>query len=109
MTYQELADRIHAIEMTVEKAHEDLTALLVAVEKMEKAEKETAPAEEPKAAPAKTVTLEDVRAALTDLTSAKGAATTKQLLAEYGVKKLSEIAPDKYATLLADAKAWAGE
>lgn len=66
-------------------------------------------AEEPKAAPAKPVTLEDVRAALTDLTSAKGAATTKQLLAEYGVKKLSEIATDKYATLLADAKAWAGE
>lgn len=108
MTYQELADRIHAIEMTVEKAHEDLTALLVAVEKMEKAEK-AEPAEEPKAAPAKPVTLEDVRAAMTDLTSAKGAATTKQLLAEYGAKKLSGIPADKYATLLADAKGWAGE
>lgn len=71
---------------------------------------ESSDAPEPKTAViAKPVTLEDVRAALTDLTSAKGAATTKQLLAEYGVKKLSEIATDKYATLLADAKAWAGE
>lgn len=110
MTYQELADRIHAIEMTVEKAHEDLTALLVAVEKMEKAEK-AEPTEEPKAeaAPAKPVSIEDVRAAMTDLTSAKGAATTKQLLSEYGAKKLSDIPAEKYATLLADAKAWAGE
>ena len=110
MTYQELADRIHAIEMTVEKAHEDLTALLVAVEKMEKAEN-AEPAEEPKAEaePAKTVTLEDVRAALTDLTSAKGADTTKQLLSEYGAVKLSDVPAGSYASLLADAKGWAGE
>ncbi len=110
MTYQELADRIHAIEMTVEKAHEDLTALLVAVEKMEKAEK-AEPAEEPKAeaAPAKPITIEDVRAALTDLTSAKGAATTKQLLSEYGAVKLSDVPAGSYASLLADAKGWAGE
>lgn len=126
MTYQELADRIHAIEMTVEKAHEDLTALLVAVEKMEKAEKETAKpnrqletyaaaieqARKDGVLPEgdiKPATLEDVRAALTDLTSAKSADTTKQLLAEYGAKKLSDIPADKYATLLADAKGWAGE
>lgn len=110
MTYQELADRIHAIEMTVEKAHEDLTALLVAVEKMEKAEK-AEPTEEPKAeaAPAKPVSIEDVRAALTDLTSAKGAATTKQLLSEYGAVKLSDVPAGSYASLLADAKGWAGE
>lgn len=101
MTYQELADRIHAIEMTVEKAHEDLTALLVAVEKMEKAENA-----EPE--PAK-VNLEQVRAAMTDLASAKGADAAKQLLAEYGVKKLGDIDPAKYASLLTDAKAWANE
>ena len=70
---------------------------------------EGAPAEETPQPKAKKVTLEDVRAALTDLTSAKGAATTKQLLAEYGVKKLSEISDNKFASLLADAKAWADE
>ena len=66
-------------------------------------------AKAPEAEPAKEIKLEDVRAALTDLTTAKGAATTKQLLAEYSVTKLSQIVPDKYATLLADAKAWASE
>ena len=105
MTYKELADRIHAIEMTVEKAHEDLSALLVAVEKMEKAEK--APAEEPAPAPKaepKPIKLEDVRAVLTTLSSNKGASAVKALLKDYGAEKLSDIAAQDYAELLAKAQ-----
>lgn len=60
-------------------------------------------------APTKLVTLEQVRAALTDLTSAKGAAAAKALLAEYGVAKLSDIPTGKYTSLLIDAKDWASE
>ena len=108
MTKTEIADALDRIKQIAEKLDEAITKLAIAVEKDEEAEK-AEPAEEPKAAPAKTVTLEDVRAALTDLTSAKGADTTKQLLAEYGVKKLSDISADKYVSLLADAKGWADE
>lgn len=57
----------------------------------------------------KPATLEDVRAALTELAGVKGAATTKTLLAEYDAKKLSDVPADKYASLLADAKAWAND
>lgn len=105
MTYQELADRIHAIEMTVEKAHEALTELLVAVEKMETAEEE-AKAETPDKPKAETkpLKLEDVRAALTALASEKGAATVKQLLKDFGAEKLSDIAAQDYPELLAKAK-----
>jgi len=46
---------------------------------------------------------------MTDLASAKGADAAKQLLAEYGAKKLGDVAPAKYASLLTDAKAWANE
>ena len=61
------------------------------------------------ATPGAIITLEVLRAALTDLTTAKGAAETKQLLAEYGAKKLSDVPADKYASLMVDAKAWASE
>lgn len=106
MTYQELADRIHAIEMTVEKAHEDLTALLVAVEKMEKAEKQAKgePAPATLKTEAKPLKLEDVRAVLTTLSSNKGAAAVKQLLKDFGAEKLSDIAAQDYPELLAKAQ-----
>lgn len=110
MTYEELADRIHAIEMTVEKAHEDLSALLVAIEKMEKDEKaakafvETKAEEKAAAKPAKPVKLEDVRAVLTTLSSNKGASAVKALLAEFDAMKLSDIAAQDYPELLDKAK-----
>lgn len=110
MTKTEIADALDRIKQIAEKLDEAITKLAVAVEKDEEAEK-AEPAEEPKAeaAPAKPVTIEDVRAALTDLTSAKGAATTKSLLYEYGAVKLSDVPAGSYASLLADAKGWAGE
>lgn len=63
----------------------------------------------PQIAPGTVITLEDVRAALTELAGVKGAATTKTLLAEYDAKKLSDVSADRYASLLADAKAWAND
>lgn len=70
-----------------------------------------APAAEPtpQVAPGTVITLEDVRAALTELAGVKGAATTKTLLAEYDAKKLSDVQPSMYAPLLVDAKAWAND
>lgn len=66
-----------------------------------------APVAEPAPAPppGTAITLEDVRAALTELAGVKGAATTKTLLAEYDAKKLSDVPADKYASLLANAEA----
>lgn len=112
MTYKELADRIHAIEMTVEKAHEDLSALLVAVEKMEEDEN-AAPAEEapapaakpkPKKTEAKPLTLEEVRAKLTSLAGTAGGGAVKKLLKDFGAEKLSDIAAQDYPELLAKAE-----
>ena len=54
-----------------------------------------------KAAPAKTkITLEQVRLALTNLASAKGAAPTMALLAGYGVKKLSDLDAIHYEAVM---------
>jgi hypothetical protein len=64
-----------------------------------------APAETP--APPKReapVTLEEVRAALTQLASSKGADAAKKLLADYGAKKITDMAAQDYAELLADAE-----
>jgi hypothetical protein len=62
---------------------------------------------QPQAAPAThqiaggtVVTLEDVRAALTKLASAKGATHVKALLADYNAKKLSDLAPINYQAVL---------
>lgn len=49
-------------------------------------------------------TLEQVRAALTTLASAKGAAAPKGILANYGVKKLSELAPADFGAALMAAQ-----
>lgn len=98
MTNDEILQALKSIEADVGAL---ITRLVV--------EPVTVEAEAPAPEPAKPIKLEEVRAALTDLTSAKGATTTKQLLAEYGAVKLSEIPAEKYASLLADAKAWADE
>lgn len=48
----------------------------------------------------KPTTLEDVRAALTELAGVKGAAAPKSILAKHGVKKLSELAPANFGAVL---------
>ena len=52
----------------------------------------------------KPVTLEQVRAVLADKSRCGHTAEVRELLERHGAAKLSEIAPAKYAALLADAK-----
>lgn len=52
----------------------------------------------------KTVTLEQVRAVLVDKSHEGLTAEVRELLIKYGANKLSEIEPEKYADLLADAE-----
>lgn len=54
----------------------------------------------PQIAPGTVITLEDVRAALTKLASAKGATYVKALLADYNAKKLSDLPPTSYVDVL---------
>jgi hypothetical protein len=53
---------------------------------------------------AKTVTLEQVRAALADKSQQGFTADVRALLEKYGAPKLSQIDPVNYAALLADAE-----
>lgn len=91
MTKTEIADELDRIKQLVEKVDEAINKLAIAVEGDEKVEK---------AAPAPVITLEDVRAALTKLASAKGATHVKALLADYNAKKLSDLAPINYQAVL---------
>lgn len=59
----------------------------------------------PAAASPSEVTLEQVRAKLAALSQAGKAATVKELIAGFGVAKLTEVPADKYAELLAQAEA----
>ena len=69
------------------------------------------PAEAPPESPApqtptsKALTLVDVRAALADKSRAGHTEAVRGLLEKYGATKLSDINPENYAALLADAEA----
>ena len=58
----------------------------------------------PQIEPGTFVELEDVRAALTKLASAKGAIYVKALLADHNVKKLSDLPPASYTVVLLAAE-----
>jgi hypothetical protein len=66
---------------------------------------EPAAAEEPKAAPEpagdKTYTQEEVRAALQRFTAAKGLTAGIDLLASYGVRRISDLDPSNFAAVIA--------
>lgn len=58
----------------------------------------------PQIEPGTFVELEEVRAALTKLASAKGAIYVKALLADHNVKKLSDLPPASYTVVLLAAE-----
>lgn len=62
-------------------------------------------AEEPAQPKPKAITLEEVRAVLADKSRSGHTAKVRELLEKHGASKLSEIDPEKYAALLADAEA----
>jgi len=70
-----------------------------------KAPRKTKKAEAPVETPAPDVTLEQVRAKLTELSQGGKAADVKSLIAKFGAAKLTDIKPDNYAAILADAEA----
>lgn len=59
---------------------------------------------EPKPPAPKPLTLEAVRAVLTEKSRSGHTAKVRELLEKHGASKLSEIDPDKYAALLAEAE-----
>jgi hypothetical protein len=95
MTNEELVIRLQAIE-------KEVRGLINAFD-IVCANKTTAPAT-PQIAPGTVITLEDVRAALTKLASAKGATYVKALLGDHHAKKLSDLAPASYAVVLLAAE-----
>ena len=54
--------------------------------------------------PKKALTLEEVRSILAEKSRAGFTAQIRDLLLKYGAKKLSEVAPASYKTLVADAE-----
>ena len=56
------------------------------------------------AAKVKTVTLEEVRGKLAELSQAGKTAAVRELIQKYGGTKLSDIEPKSYASLLKDAE-----
>jgi phospholipase/lecithinase/hemolysin len=58
----------------------------------------------PEAPAPKPLKLEDVRAVLAEKSRAGYTDKVRELLIKHGAEKLSEIAPDKYAALLADVE-----
>ena len=76
-----------------------LSEMLTAEEKQEASVKAEVPPETPQ------LELSDVRAVLAKKSSAGHTAEVRELLAKHGVKKLSEIDPEEYPALLAEAEA----
>jgi len=66
---------------------------------------EPTPQETPEVKPkAKTISVEDVRAVLTPISQSGKTPQVKELLIKYGADRLSDIDPEKYEALLADAE-----
>ena len=86
------AQRLQAVETAVQE-----TKPKKATKKAEKAP-EPEPQPEPEAAP--TLTLEDVRASLAAVVKNGGSAKVRDALADMGVSKLSDLAPERFSELL---------
>lgn len=86
------AQRLQAVETAVQETKPKKTA-----KKAEKAP-EPEPQPETKAAPA--LTIEDVRATLAAVVKNGGSAKVRDALADLGVSKLSDLAPERFGELL---------
>ena len=86
------SQRLQAVETAVQE-----TKPKKASKKAEKAPKPE-PQPEPEAAPA--LTIEDVRASLAAVVKNGGSAKVRDALADMGVSKLSDLAPERFSELL---------
>ena len=83
-----LAQRLQAVEATVQET------------KPKKAAKKAAKAPEPQPEAAPALTIEDVRASLAAVVKNGGSAKVRDALADMGVSKLSDLAPERFSELL---------
>ena len=65
---------------------------------------ETQPQEEPPKPQPKALTLEEVRAVLVEKSRSGHTDAVREILGKYGVSKLSDVDPQNYAAILADAE-----
>lgn len=101
--------KMSELSLAVEEMHKCGKALIGIAESMAdlfSGSGETQPNNEttPATPEVKPITLEEVRAILADKSRAGFTADIRSLLQKYGADKLSEIDPDNYAALLADAE-----
>lgn len=82
------SQRLQAVETTVQET------------KPKKASKKAAKAPEPEPEAAPTLTIEDVRASLAAVVKSGGSAKVRDALADMGVSKLSDLAPERFSELL---------
>ena len=85
-----LAQRLQAVETAVQETKPKKVA--------KKAVKAPEPEPQPEAAPA--LTIEDVRADLAAVVKKGGSAKVRDALADMGVSKLSDLAPERFSELL---------
>ncbi len=90
---------------------EAMTVLAESIKDLASTMSETAPTEPVKKAPkekqkpdAKPITMEEVRAVLAEKSRNGQAEGVRELLQKYGCSKLSDINPDDYEALMADAE-----
>lgn len=84
------AQRLQAVETAVQKTKPKKAP--------KKAAKAPEPEPQPEAAPA--LTIEDVRASLATVVKSGGSAKVRDALADLGVSKLSDLAPERFGELL---------
>ena len=86
------SQRLQAVETAVQETKPKKAA--------KKAEKAPEPEPQPEAEAAPALTLEDVRASLAAVVKNGGSAKVRDALADLGVSKLSDLAPERFGELL---------
>ena len=100
----ELVNALNALTAALQKFTQQTTEnYLNTFEELPTGDTDDAPAAESQPAPKPTVTIEQVRAVLSELSRAGKTVQVKELLKKHGGDKLSAVDPAEYPTLLEEA------
>lgn len=100
----ELVNALNALTAALQKFTAQTTDNYVnSFEEIYNPETDDAPVAEQQSTPATTVTIEEVRAVLSELSRAGKTAQVKELLKKHGGEKLSAVDPAEYPALLQEA------